>query len=161
MLTTGQASLFDSLQRDEFWKRMKDGEKGDCPCCRRHAQIYKRRLHYTIAWQLITLYKLNGYADWINAVHLLMPGMHSTSDFPTARYWKLIERRPLGTGDDGKKTSGWWRLTASGMGFVLGSATITKVALVFDDKVLDFEGEEITIRDALAGRFDYSALMAA
>lgn len=75
-----QSNLFDAAQRDDFWKDLKAGKVMDCPCCRRHSQIYKRRLHSTVAWQLIRLYKLNGYAEYVNGSELILPGAHSTSD---------------------------------------------------------------------------------
>lgn len=158
-----QIGIFDALQRTEFFKSLRKGDKGLCPCCRRHAQIYRRRLHYTVARQLIILYKKNGYAMHVNGAELIIPGQHGVGDFTKAKYWGLIERRELTDGEveDGRKSSGWWRLTDKGMSFVLGQATIKEIALVFDDEVLDFEGADIAIKQAFGQHFNYAELMAA
>lgn len=155
-----QESLFDAAQRDAFWRELKAGGKQDCPCCRRHAQIYRRTLHFTTAWQLIRLYRLNGYGEYVNASRLIMEGQQGVGDFSKAKYWELIERRDMTNADDGKKSSGWWRLTGKGMCFVLGKITIPKVALIFDDKLIGFEGEQVDIQFSLNQRFDYERLMA-
>ena len=155
-----QQNLFDQLQRKEFMQRLKDGDKGNCPCCQRYAQVYKRRIYDSIARQLIRLYTLGGDKDYVNAVHLILKGSHSTQDFQKAKYFDLIERRPLSEDDLGK-TSGWWRLTERGVQFVQGKLAIPHIALVFDDNVLGFEGNPVTIKDCLDEHFSYERLMSA
>jgi hypothetical protein len=156
-----QIGMFDSVQRDEFFKSLRKGEKGDCPCCLRHAQIYKRHLHFVTAWQLIRLYKMGGYGEYVNASELIYDAQHGTGDFSKMKYWGLIERRPLDGSETTKKSSGWWRLTDKGASFVLGKTTIKKFALIFDDEIIGFEGDDIDIRYALNQKFDYERLMTA
>ena len=155
-----QQSLFDTTASREFLASLRGGHKGNCPCCDRYAQVYKRHLHFTVAWQLIRLYRLNGLSEYVNACELIMTGQHGTGDFQKAKYWELIERRPLTKAEDTKKSSGWWRLTPKGLDFVLGRITIPRFAMVFDDRVIAFEGKLVSVQDALDARFEYTRLMA-
>lgn len=156
-----QNGLFDSLQSVEFMKSIKKGEKFACPCCGRWAQVYRRTLHHTTAWQLIRLYKMNGFGEYINAVELIPEGQQGVGDFTKAKYWDLIERRPLNEEETRLKSSGFWRLTEKGVAFVLSQSTIQKTALIFDDNVIGFDGPQVTITESLCQQFDYERLMTA
>lgn len=144
--------------RDTFLQDLRDGAKAPCPCCGRWAQIYRRALHYSVGWQLIRLYRKGGAEVYVNAARLIVPGQQGVGDFSKAKYWKLIERKPLDSNDN-KKSSGYWKLTELGSSFVRGLAVIQKTALVFDDTVLGFDGPPINIRDVLSNKFDYKDLM--
>jgi len=47
-------------QKQEFFRKLNNGEELTCPCCRRFAKIYHRQIHAGIALQLIRLYRLGG-----------------------------------------------------------------------------------------------------
>lgn len=143
-----------SQMRDEFKKKVVDGESMPCPCCQRHAQAYRRSIHHSVAAQLIKLHRLGGTA---HAKELIMPNMSGAGDLSKAKYWRLIEQ--LSGDDPKKKTSGHWRLTRLGRDFVKGEISILKYAHVWDDEVLAFSGPDVFIKDCLGDKFDYSELM--
>ncbi len=155
-----QTNIFDGQQRDEFMKRIIDGEHLDCPTCRRYAQRYERKLHSVVAAQLIQLYKMGGAAKWVHTSELIPGGQSGSGDFSKAKYWKLIEAREVGNDED-KKASGFWKLTDLGVSFIIGKETIQQTAVIFDDRVLKFEGPQVTIRDALGTKFSYEEMIAA
>ena len=64
----------DSIKA-HFESALRRGEKQCCPTCGRYAQIYRRRIHTSIALQLITLYRLGGDANFIHASELIAPGI--------------------------------------------------------------------------------------
>jgi len=141
-----------------FFDRLKKGECMDCPVCGRLTKIYKRRLHTSIALQLIQLYRLGGASEFVHASQLIGEGVAGAGDFTKAKYWNLIEPMHV-VPDSGKKSSGYWMLTLDGKQFVEGERAIQEFALLYDDKVLEFSGRMVSIDECLGEKFDYSALM--
>ncbi len=140
----------------EFQQALLRGEKMDCPCCGRWAQMYQRRIHTSIALQLIELYKLGGTYDYIHASRLIHKGVSGAGDLSKAKYWGLIEEKP----SDGRtKSSGYWMLTDLGLQYVTDRARVPYIAFVYDDKVLGFSERLSGIREALKEKFDYQELM--
>lgn len=157
---SNQGNLFDKSMRAEFWLKLHSGETTHCPCCDRHAQIYKRQLHSTCGVQLIKCYNEGGYGgNYVHARSLLLPGLTGISDLGKAKYWDLIEAMPHEP--DANKSSGMWQLTKKGIDFVQKRISIPKYAIVYNDDVIRFEGDPVTIRDVLSEKFDYQKLMAA
>lgn len=151
------ADLFDTRMRDAFWRDLKDGKSRDCPCCDRHAQIYKRRLHKGMALALIRLYRLGGAMHFI---HIASFTDHVTGfDVAFTRHWGLVESEELPDDVESKKTSGRWKLTLGGSQFVRRHSRIPTYVLTYNDKVLGFEGEGVSISDCLGEKFNYGELM--
>lgn len=148
-----------NTQRAEFIQQLQDGKKMDCPCCGRYAQMYKRTIHHSVARKLIELYKMGGEYSFVHSSVFVRPGETSIGDFAKAKYWGLMIAAE--NTDDKKKTSGMWKLTDKGVGFVMDLIRVPRYALVFDDRVFGFtEDDKVSIRDCLAsGGFDYSQLM--
>jgi len=147
-----------NLQHTDFLNRLKQGEKTDCPCCGRHAQMYARNLHHNAAKKLVQLYRFGGQFDYVHTSSLIDDGETGAGDFSKAKYWKLIEEAENNW--EHKRTSGNWRLTDKGVRFVLGNETIPRQVMIFDDRVFGFSEDHVTIHDCLAsGGFDYNALM--
>lgn len=142
-----------------FMNEIIGGDEKECPCCGRFAKIYRRTLHTSVALQLITLFKKGGHHKYIHVSELIPPGTSGSGDFTKAKYWGLIEEQEHTPGK--KKSSGYWALSDKGIAFVRGNWSIHKYALVYDDRVLGFDGEEINIRSCLGNEFDYSQMMAA
>ena len=138
--------------------RLFSGEKLNCPCCGRYAQIYKRRIHLSVALQLIQLYKLGGRNErrYVHASVLIPKGNTGTGDIGKAFYFNLIEPKPV---DPYNNSSGYWRLTEIGCKFVEGTEQIKKTVFVFNDEVIGSDEETVTIRDCLNNKFDYLELM--
>lgn len=143
--------------------RVNDGER--CPVCTQWAQTYRRTINAGMARSLVEMWRVGG----LTPVHVpTQIGARSREEGKLA-YWELAE--PCGnavtpdTAPDvaehfAGRDRGWWRVTAKGRDFALGTTTVPQYAVVFDGRVLGHDGKPITIRDALGTRFDLDALLA-
>lgn len=150
--------LFGSIEKKEFWDGLMRGDKGDCPCCGRYAQVYKRQVNSTCVVKLIKCFKLGGETEYVHGGAVHIHGMSGAGDFSVAKYWGLLEQKYHEP--DEKKSSGYWRLTEKGIDFIGKLITIPKYALVFDDQLIRLEGEQVSIVDCLGEKFNYAELMA-
>ena len=75
-----------------------------------------------------------------------------SGDYAMLKWWGLIEA-PKG----GKP--GMWRVTEAGERFVRGPLNVHSHVVMYDDRMLRFDGELTDIRGALGDRFDYDELM--
>lgn len=141
-----------------FVQKLRAGHEGNCPECGRHAQIYYRRIHASIALQIVQLYKLGGDTMYVHTSKLIPKGGCGVGDFSKAKYWGLIEEKTALSSK--QKSSGYWMLTKLGIEFVTNDAKLPKFALVYDDKVIDMMGSLVSISDCLIHKFDYDELMA-
>lgn len=124
-----------------------------CPLCNQHAKLYKRKVNSGMARSLIHMYRING----LNWVHVRAIGALSREEGKLA-YWGLVEEQ-AGTGLHGGR-AGYWRVTPRGEAFLKNRTTVPKYARVYNGKVYGFEGDPVTIKDALGTKFDYEDLMA-
>jgi hypothetical protein len=148
----------DEYNKFQFMAELRNGEGVDCPCCGRHAQLYKRHIHQTVAKQLVELYKQGGSTKYVHVSHLIPNNQAGAGDFTKAKYWGLIVEQ---VNDNPKlKTSGNWKLTEKGIDFVEGRQAISKYVKVFDDEVYSFSPEKLYISECFKNGFDYSLLMA-
>ena len=147
------------MNSEDFFNELKRGNTLNCPCCKRYAQIYKRRIHATVAYQLIKLLSLGGFSNYVHTNKLVPANQSSIGDFSKAKYFGLIEEKA--NADSSKRTSGYWKLTNLGMDFVRGFEKIPSYVLIFDDCVIEFDDEMISITDCLGDKFNYSELMLA
>jgi hypothetical protein len=140
-------------------------EKGlRCPCCGQWVQRYAYSLHSGMARVLILVYhadKINlmeGGDGWIHVENYLVDvGVKIKGVHGKLRHWGLLEQKP---NDDPKKhDSGIWRITDKGRQFVEGTILVPKKVLMYNERFLGFDGEDISIRQALGKRFDYTELM--
>lgn len=143
----------------EFFDDLRAGNKMKCPCCQRYAQVYHRNLHTSVALQLIMLYKKGGDQRYIHVRELVTDNMSGAGDFTKAKYWGLIQEAPMQ--EDGKKSSGYWKLTTEGQMFVTGMSAIRKTLLVYDDQVIGSEGGVVYINECLGNKFNYQQMMEA
>lgn len=144
----------------EFMEKLKQGWEGNCPTCGHYCKIYHRRIHTSMALQLIQLYKLGGENDFIHASKLIMKGVSGTADFSKLIYWGLIKQRGDEPEED-KKSSGYWKLTDIGLEFVMSKLRVKKYAVVYNGRVIDAKGSLVSIEDCLENKFSYSELMEA
>lgn len=151
------------LRRSILWlsERLLAGESTSCPCCGQFAKVYKRKITTAMARVLIEMYRRGGeHRDWVSLPTICNDlRIGSRGDQSATTRWRLIERRP-GQRDDGAKSTGWYRLTPLGVDFVRGVAKVPKYVRVYDNRVLETLGTQVSIRNALGVRFDYSDLMA-
>jgi len=147
-MTLGQAQL---------WLRAHVDEGVACPCCTQFAKIYRRRIHSTMARDLITAHRCEGLAPF--HVPTLLRRAASAGDFAKLAYWGLIAELP-GRRDDGAKHAGWWQITDDGRRFVCNQLRVPKYARIYDGRLIALDSDEtVSIVDALGTRFDYGELM--
>jgi hypothetical protein len=141
--------------KDWLRDHLDDGAR--CPCCGQFAKIYRRRVHATMARELIAIWREAG-CDWVHLPTLLKTTGAHGGDTIKVKYWNLIEPDNE-TREDGSTRTGWWRLTDSGRAFVLGEKSIPKYVMIYNEQSYGFSEDMVTIRDALGAKFDYQALM--
>ena len=158
-----QGDLFDKTEtvKKNFLDQLNRHEVVMCPCCGRNARIWKLRIHATLALMLIRLYKksleLNGAPDqWVH-IEAFKPKTRTGNDFSIVKHWGLAEPKSPEVDQD-KNSSGMWRLTDAGRLWVSRQATIKKYANVFNDVLRSYDGEDITVIDALGKTFSYYEL---
>jgi hypothetical protein len=149
-MVNGQTLLRDA--RDWLRQRLDEGAK--CPCCTQMARIYRRRVNAGMAHSLILMYRKAG-KDWI---HLPTEIPARSREEGKLAYWGLAEEATERRDDGGR--AGWWRVTERGEQFVLNKITISRWACIYDGRFLRYEGELVSIKDALGAKFDYQLLMA-
>jgi len=146
-----------------------------CPCCGQFARRYRRKLNVGIARWLIALVRLHAadlewvHIAWIAAVvggeapasalrRRIGASPIGSGDYAKARYWGLIEDRP--SDSDAKKDSGFWCITDKGRDFVKGTIRLPERVVIYNNECEGFDGDDISIYDALGNRFNYADLMA-
>lgn len=157
-----------TLARAQEWLRARVKKGAECPCCKRFARVYDRKLPSASVRVLIALYRLEGKEgrEYVQLPPLLdQLGLstlkrtaHQGGYATLSHHWALIEAKP-GERKDGSKRVGWWRLTDLGREFVLEQTKVSKYARLYGQRLLRVHGEPIGIRDALGNHFDYRELM--
>jgi hypothetical protein len=145
-------------------------DKGaECPCCGHYAKRYRRALSALMARYLIALYHLTKDGSWVHNRDVLAQIENrgsNASDYNYLRHWGLTQPADSSREEDkkaGRKpgANGQWRITRKGMEFVEGAIRVPQRLVHVGKKIEGFSGVDITIRDALATKFDYAELMAA
>jgi hypothetical protein len=129
-----------------------------CPCCGQNVKLYRRKLYATPARQLIILWQQrdNDAEGWTH-IGKLNEIVSGGGDAAKLRYWGLVE-----AADERSRlenSSGMWRITERGEAFVCDRLRVRKYVLLFDGRVIGFDGDEIGVRDALGTAFDYAELL--
>lgn len=142
------------LVQAKAWLRARIDEGARCPCCNQFAKVYKRKINSAMAKALIQFYRAGGTTQFIHGPTLLGG---ARADEGKLRYWGLLEEETERRPDGGR--AGYWRVTPVGELFVQGKSTVYKYARVYDGRCLGLVGDQVTIKDALADKFDYAELM--
>jgi hypothetical protein len=146
-----------SLGEARNWLRERVDEGESCPLCSQFAKVYRRKIHSTMARDLIRLYREVGADEWVHVPTVLGS---SGGDLAKTVYWGLIEELP-GVREDGSTRVGWWSITQLGKFYVLGRVLVPKYARIYNGRLLDLVGDRVGIQDALGDKFNYSELMMA
>ena len=131
------------------WLRPRALKGTRCPCCNQDVKVYRRRLYASLARALSYMYR---HRDEDNCFRITSAIETKNGDTAKLRHWGLIDADPQGR-------SGTWRITPKGEAFVRGRIRVLSHVEIYNKKLLDINGDEITIRDALGRRFDYDELM--
>jgi len=153
----GPENVMNAARRTIMDKAHKDG--GECPCCGQFVKVYRRTITSTMARQLLTAYHRHGAGAWFHTRDVVLADASGAGDFAKLEHWKLIERQAHVQGEDGKRSSGMWRITSLGREFALGRTMVPMYTLIYNDKALGKEGSQIDIQDALGKKFDYREIM--
>ncbi|HZF28718.1 MAG TPA: hypothetical protein VE907_06355 [Gammaproteobacteria bacterium] len=152
--------------RDETRAAILAGAKVTCPCCKQLVKIYPRPISAQMARWLIALVRMHAKdPHWIHVHEIgvalgLGPKAHA-ADFAKLRYWHLIESREKDSDDTTRRSSGYWRPTDHGIGFVRDSVRVPSHAKIYDAHFLGWKDPNklVTIRDSLRKEFNYDELM--
>jgi len=130
-----------------------------CPCCDKFVKRYRRKFNSSMARSLIWLHKqtVTCGSGWVDVPLVAPRWLVRTNQLPSVRWWGLIERHP--STDEAKKHSGLWRPTEKGIYFALKKIRVQSTAVTYNGSIVGFEGDEISIEDALGTKFDYAQIM--
>lgn len=136
-----------------------DARKGySCPCCNSFIKTYARRFNVNMSLALLLMYrkKEKGFIKVEDV--LLSEGYKRCGDFTYLRHYSLIEKME-GKRDDNSNRNGFYKITPKGELFAENKMTVQDTFLTFQNKLKGFEGNEISIKQALSIKFNYDELM--
>jgi hypothetical protein len=129
-----------------------------CPCCGQTAKLYSRKVNSGMVLFLIGLYRLtkrDGRQFYPNtAVFKEMNLSVKSLDYSILKHFGLIAEN-INT-DTKKKKSGEWILTDIGISFTERKTKIQENVLIYNNKVIGFEGKNILISEV--SDFNYEDL---
>lgn len=129
-----------------------------CPHCGQYCKRYYRHFNSNMAIALIVLYR-NLDKGFVHLENLMKEaGYKRCGDASYLRHYRLIEKKE-GKREDGSPRNGMYKITGAGIMFVEGKTKVKKKYIIYNNKHEGFEGDEITIQDALGTKFDYRQLM--
>jgi hypothetical protein len=143
----------------EHWRRVIEADGGYCPCCDRWGKIYRRPLNASMARALVWLVNAQHRGDgWVHVPSSAPMWLLRTQQLPALWMWNLV----VGYREKKSKltTSGLWQPTRLGMLFASDQASVKRYVYVYNNEVLETDGEEISIRDALGDKYNYDEIMA-
>lgn len=136
-----------------------DKRKGyKCECCGQFIKLYSRHFNCNMGLALIYLYKNRdkGFIHLENS--MVADGFKRCGDASYMLHYYLIEAMPEKRKDKSPR-NGHYRISGRGILFVEGNMKVQERFLTFNNKCEGFEGEEITIQQALGKRFSFEELM--
>ena len=146
----------NDLFEKEYLKRLRadyrkvlEGDGGNCPCCARWGKINTFHLDETNALSLLWMKKNEVDADgWIHTAKVAPRWMMRAKSFSTMRHWGLVESAP--NDDKEKKGAGVWRLTNKAHNFVGGKVRLPKKHLFITAPWLHTATKKFTSANVLA-----------
>lgn len=129
-----------------------------CPACDQFAKEYLRNMTAFTAKAMIAMYwhHRNEYVHMPTLIRNYLPGLTQGGYATLSKYWGLIEEETKVRPDGGR--AGYWTLTTEGVNFLM-RAPVPKYAVIYDGRLLRYDGELVTIEDILKEPFDLDALM--
>lgn len=134
----------------------------DCPCCRQHVRVYRRKLTSVAARAVAALYRehATGYGHMAAVARKHLPDVASQGGYLVlGEHWGLIEAEKTVRRDRGAR-SGFWRVTPLGEAWLAGETSVPLYARIYNGRCLALEGEMVGREQALGEHFDFVALMA-
>ncbi len=153
-----EARHLDRLRASFKATTREDG--GTCPCCDRWGKVYMRRINVTMARGLLWLSQQPGDGNgWIDVPNLAPRWLVRSNQLPTLRWWKLVEAPVPDVVEPEKRTSGLWRMTEHGRGFVAGIVKVPRAVFTWDGEPVGFSDEQTLFQACLGDRFSYAETM--
>lgn len=136
-----------------------DSAKGySCPCCGSYVKTYRRSMNSNMAIALICLLK-SKRLDYVHMEEMLRYYKHKRcGDFSYLVHYRFIEKLKEKR-EDGSKKNGKYKITTSGIMWAEGKTTCKSKFLMEMGKFKGFDGEDITIMQALGEKFSYDRLI--
>ena len=136
-----------------------DKRKGfKCSCCGQLVKLYSRHFNCNMALALIYLYK-NRDKTFIHLENsMIADGFKRCGDASYLLHYYLIENMPEKRKDQSPR-NGHYKISGRGILFVEGVMKVHERFLICNNKFEGYEGDEITIRQALGKKFDFEELM--
>lgn len=156
MFGDNQEIITNKLKAETMQKAANGGCK--CPVCEQTVKIYRRRINSNIARALIAMYRQHGVGAWFH-IRDVGRSYSTAGEFAFLRFYGLIEKKEHTEGDEGKKSSGYWKLTDLAGKFVRKEVLLSKYIKLYNGACLGFEGGDISIEACLQNKFDYNDLM--
>ena len=129
-------------------------EGTNCPCCGQKVKLWRKKPISTAVASLCKLVKMyDGKALHLDKFNVVK----KDRNFNQLVLWGLI--RPEYNEGETKRASGEWHPTAKGIMFVNEVRSIRKYVYTYDNKVVKFSDETITVREALGNKFNYQELI--
>jgi len=130
-----------------------------CSSCGSYVRQYTRSVNASMALVLLLMWKHNKYdffhvENWLKQIG--QSGLRA--DYHKLRFWGLIEAK-IEAREDGSKRNGYYKITNEGVQFASRKTTVQSKAVILHNKLQYFEGEQISIIQALGKKFDYNQLM--
>lgn len=142
----------------DLWKATIEGDGGHCPCCDRWGKIYRRALNAAMARSLLWLVNQEDRGDgWVHVPSSAPSWMLRSQQLPALQLWGLVEGF---TAETKLASSGLWKPTPAGIAFAGNRTTVQKYVYVYNNTVLDTDGDQIFIGDALGSKYNYEEIMA-
>ena len=98
---------------NETIRRIKNGERFDCNSCHQICQMRENTITSSMAHALIRAIKLFGM-DFGHISKIKSTSTIGGGDFQKFKWWGMIEAKRHVPGEDGKGSSGYWRVTPRG-----------------------------------------------
>ena len=158
-----------TLEQAQDWLRKRLDEGAQCPCCKQHAKIYRRRLNSGMAASLIAFAKVtlqmnpkDGWLkvpdDFVNTSTVLK--VLKNREYNKLRYWGLLEAHATDQSLEADTPyTGMWRITELGLKFVRGEVEVAESVFVYDNRKMRASKALTTIQGALGTKFNYAELM--
>lgn len=159
-MTDGSFTDDMTLARAREVLRPLASDGADCPLCKQHVKVYRRKLTAAAARAVIALYQEHGldFGHLPTVAQQRLPEIaHQGGYLVLGAHWSLISEERHARPDTGR--AGYWRVTALAEQWLRGETTVPKYARIYDGRCLGLDGDLVTVDDVLGERFDLRALM--
>lgn len=133
-----------------------------CPCCAQYVRMYRRKLNSGMAIALMMLYDSSlKNAGYVHIEELFISAKRKTThDWALLRFWGFIEEMPR-IASEKVKSNGKWKITLSGISFLLGKTDAKKYIYLYNNKLITLPENvlEISFKACFGEKFNYNELM--